>query len=59
MFGRMLAYAATHMAHGYKVRHGMDERTAYNQILTGMSDAIKAQNVQTVAESGNEPGSVQ
>ncbi len=50
MFGRMLAYAATHMAHGYKVRHGMDERTAYNQILLGMSDALKAQNARTVAE---------
>ena len=50
MFGRMLAYAATHMAHGYKVRHGMDERVAYNQILTGMSDALKAQNIQTITE---------
>ena len=59
MFGRMLAYAATHMAHGYKVRHGMDERTAYNQILTGMSDAIKAQNVQTVTEPLEPSGSAQ
>jgi hypothetical protein len=59
MFGRMLAYAATHMAHGYKVRHGMDERAAYNQILAGMSDALKAQNVQTVAESADQTGSVQ
>ncbi|HYC74748.1 DUF5076 domain-containing protein [Brevundimonas sp.] len=59
MFGRMLAYAATHMAHGYKVRHGMDERAAYNQILTGMSDALKAQNVQTVVETADETGSVQ
>ena len=59
MFGRMLAYAATHMAHGYKVRHGMDERAAYNQILTGMSEALRAQNVQTVAESPDETGSVQ
>ena len=59
MFGRMLAYAATHMAHGYKVRHGMDERVAYNQILTGMSDALKAQNIQTVAEPLDQPGSAQ
>ena len=59
MFGRMLAYAATHMAHGYKVRHGMDERTAYNQILTGMTDALKAQNVQTVADPADQTGSVQ
>jgi hypothetical protein len=59
MFGRMLAYAATHMAHGYKVRHGLDERAAYNQILAGMSEALKAQNVQTVAEPAGETGSVQ
>ena len=59
MFGRMLAYAATHMAHGYKVRHGMDERVAYNQILTGMTDALKAQNVQTVADPADQTGSVQ
>ncbi|NJC42378.1 hypothetical protein GGQ87_002673 [Brevundimonas alba] len=50
MFGRMLAYAATHMAHGYNVRHGVDERIAYNQILAGLSDALKAQNVQTITE---------
>lgn len=59
MFGRMLAYAATHMAHGYKVRHGLDERTAYNQILGGLSEALKAQNVQTVAEPGDQTGNVQ
>ena len=59
MFGRMLAYAATHMAHGYKVRHGLDERTAYNQILAGLSDAIKAQNIQTVAEPVDQTGSAQ
>ena len=58
MFGRMLAYAANHMAHGYHVRHGLDERTAYNQILTGMSDALKAQNVRTVAEP-DQAGSAQ
>ena len=49
-YGQLLAYAARHMAHGYAVRHGMDERTAYNQILLGMSDALKAQNARTVAE---------
>ena len=59
MFGRMLAYAATHMAHGYRVRHGLDERTAYNQILAGLSDAIKAQNIQTVAEPVDQTGSAQ
>ena len=59
MFGRMLAYAATHMAHGYKVRHGLDERMAYNQILAGLSDAIKAQNIQTVAEPVDQTGSAQ
>ena len=59
MFGRMLAYAATHMAHGYKVRHGLDERAAYNQILTGMSDALKAQNVQTVVDPVDQTGSAQ
>lgn len=59
MFGRMLAYAATHMAHGYKVRHGLDERVAYNQILTGMSDALKAQDVQTVTEPLEPSGSAQ
>ena len=59
MFGRMLAYAATHMAHGYKVRHGLDERMAYNQSLAGLSDAIKAQNIQTVAEPVDQTGSAQ
>ena len=59
MFGRMLAYAATHMAHGYRVRHGLDERMAYNQILAGLSDAIKAQNIQTVAEPVDQTGSAQ
>ena len=59
MFGRMLAYAATHMAHGYRMRHGLDERTAYNQILAGLSDAIKAQNIQTVAEPVDQTGSAQ
>ncbi|MFK0299416.1 DUF5076 domain-containing protein [Brevundimonas sp. NPDC090276] len=49
-FGQMLAYAARHMAHGYAVRHGHNEREAYNRILQGLSDVVKADNVQTVAE---------
>ena len=51
-FGQMLAYAARHMAHGYAVRHGHDERTAYNRILQGVSEVVKADNVQTVTEPG-------
>ncbi|MEJ6790724.1 DUF5076 domain-containing protein [Brevundimonas sp. BR2-1] len=58
-FGNMLAYAARHMAHGYAVRHGHDERQAYQRILQGLSDVIKADNVQTVAEPVAQPGSVQ
>ena len=58
-FGNMLAYAAKHMAHGYAVRHGHDERQAYQRILQGLSDVIKADNVQTVAEPVVQPGSVQ
>jgi hypothetical protein len=58
-FGQMLAYAAKHMAHGYAVRHGHDERQAYQRILQGLSDVIKADNVQTVAEPASQPGSVQ
>ena len=58
-FGQMLAYAAKHMAHGYAVRHGHDERQAYQRILQGLSDVIKADNVQTVAEPVVQPGSVQ
>ena len=49
-FGQMLAYAARHMAHGYAVRHGHNERDAYNRILQGLSDVVKADNVQTVSE---------
>lgn len=49
-FGELLAYAARHMAHGYAVRHGHNEREAYNRILQGLSDVVKADNVQTVAE---------
>ena len=59
VFGRMLVVAARHMAHGYKVRHGQDEKAAYNRILEGMSDAIKENNVRTVAEPDVKPGSVQ
>jgi len=58
-FGQMLAYAAKHMAHGYAVRHGHDERQAYQRILQGLSDVIKADNVQTVAEPAPQPGSIQ
>jgi hypothetical protein len=49
-FGELLAYAARHMAHGYAVRHGHNEREAYNRILQGLSEVVKADNVQTVAE---------
>jgi hypothetical protein len=58
-FGQMLAYAAKHMAHGYAVRHGHNEREAYQRILTGLSEVIKADNVQTLAEPVSGPGSVQ
>ncbi|WP_332653195.1 DUF5076 domain-containing protein [Brevundimonas sp.] len=58
-FGHMLAYAAKHMAHGYAVRHGHDERQAYHRILQGLSDVMKADNVQTVTEPDTKPGSVQ
>jgi hypothetical protein len=57
-FGQLLAIAARHMAYGYAVRHGHDEKQAYNQILQGLSDVIKANNVQTVAEP-TPTGSVQ
>jgi len=49
-FGELLAVAARHMAHGYAVRHGHDETQAYNRILQGISEVIKADNVRTVAE---------
>jgi hypothetical protein len=58
-FGRLLVIAARHMAHGYKLRHGQDERAVYNQILKGMSDAIQANDVRTVAEPDAGPGSAQ
>jgi hypothetical protein len=49
-FGALLAIAARHMAHGYAVRHGHDQKQAYNRILQGLSDVIKADNIETVAE---------
>ena len=49
-FGELLAYAARHMAHAYAERHGHNEREAYNRILQGLSQVVKADNVQTVAE---------
>jgi hypothetical protein len=58
-FGELLAIAARHMAHGYAVRHGHNEKEAYNRILQGLSDTIKANNVQTVAEPTSLSGSVQ
>ena len=58
-FGHMLAYAAKHMAHGYAVRHGHDERQAYHRILQGFSDVMKADNVQTVTEPETKSGSAQ
>lgn len=53
-FGRLLAYAARHMAHGYGVRHGHDETAAYNRILEGISEVVKADNVRTVAEPASQ-----
>ncbi|WP_428149149.1 DUF5076 domain-containing protein [Brevundimonas sp.] len=55
-FGELLAIAARHMAYGYAVRHGHDEKTAYNRILQGLSDVIKADNVATVAEPATLKG---
>lgn len=55
-FGRMLAYAARHMAHGYAVRHGHDEKQAYDRILLGITEVVKADNVQTVAEPLSRQG---
>ncbi|MEN5051439.1 DUF5076 domain-containing protein [Brevundimonas naejangsanensis] len=54
-FGELLAYAARHMAHGYAVRHGHNEREAYNRILQGLSHVVKADNVRTVAEPILQP----
>lgn len=49
-FGELLAIAARHMAYGYAVRHGHNEKEAYNRILQGLSDTIKADSIKTVAE---------
>ncbi len=49
-FGELLAVAARHMAHGYAVRHGHDERQAYHRILHGISEMVKADNIRTDAE---------
>lgn len=49
-FGQVLALAAKHMAHGYNVRHGHDERQAYNKILAGISDVLQSPGVETVVE---------
>ncbi|MBU1540884.1 MAG: DUF5076 domain-containing protein [Alphaproteobacteria bacterium] len=49
-FGQVLALAAKHMAHGYNVRHGHDEKIAYNKILAGISDVLNGPAVETVVE---------
>jgi hypothetical protein len=49
-FGQVLALAAKHMAHGYNVRHGHDEKQAYNAILAGISDVLNGPEVATVTE---------
>ena len=49
-YGEMLAIAARHMAHGYAIRKGHNEREAYFRILQGMNEVIKADNLQTVTE---------
>lgn len=54
-FGELLAIAARHMAHGYAVRHGHNEKAAYDRILTGITQVIKADNIQTVAEPTGKP----
>lgn len=56
-FGRVLAMAAHHMAHAYKVRHGHDEKQAYNKILAGISDVLTGPGVATVVE--DQTGSAQ
>ncbi len=55
-FGQLLAIAARHMAHGYALRHGHDEKAAYNRILQGLSDVIKADNIGTVVEPTSKEG---
>ena len=49
-FGQVLALAAKHMAHGYNVRHGHDEKQAYNKILAGISDVLNGPELTTVTE---------
>lgn len=49
-FGELLAIAARHMAHGYAIRKGHNEREAYFRILQGLNEVIKADNVQTLTE---------
>lgn len=56
-YGQLLAYAAKHMAHAYAVRHGHDEKQAYNRILEGVSDVLKGPGIQTLVE--DKPESVQ
>ncbi|WP_420478549.1 DUF5076 domain-containing protein [Brevundimonas sp. FT23028] len=58
-FGELLAIAARHMAYGYAVRHGHNQKEAYNRILQGLSETIKADNIATVAEPTAPSGSVQ
>ena len=58
-FGQLLAVAARHMAYGYAVRHGHNQKEAYNRILQGLSETIKADNVSTVAEPTASNGGVQ
>ncbi|MES2833981.1 MAG: DUF5076 domain-containing protein [Pseudomonadota bacterium] len=49
-FGQVLAMAARHMAHGYAVRHGHDEKQVYNRILEGFSLVLRGPGVETVVE---------
>ena len=56
-FGQVLATAAHHMAHAYQVRHGQDEKQAYNKILAGISDVLNGPALKTVVE--DETGSAQ
>jgi hypothetical protein len=58
-FGELLAIAARHMAYGYAVRHGHNEKEAYNRILLGLSEAIKADNFTTAAEPISPNGGAQ
>ena len=56
-FGQVLALAANHMAHAYNVRHGHDEKQAYNKILAGISDVLNGPGVETAVEgAGGQTG---